>query len=253
MVTNSVTSGTQTNFTFRGFNVVPAGGGTMANPAVWVVAIEGHGGIKDVAIACKAGGVALGIQDSGSTAGDNNALTFVNVWLFGGGSSQDCNPLRIWGPTSTGSGSGLGITFIGGAVTDITSSSGTSCPAGDDCLVSIDGASGCVSLCNTNTHYIGAITFVGTYFESKASETGSYIEARNTRGVELINVYFNGPAGTTLTNCVWIGQTAVGVNTGLIHVTGEAHGSQCTNLINNTINGNECPDSPRRVGQDRQH
>jgi hypothetical protein len=78
----------------------------MANPAVWVVAIEGHGGIKDVAIACKAGGVALGIQDSSNSAGDNNALTFVNVWLYGGGSSQDCNPLRIWGPTLTGSGNG---------------------------------------------------------------------------------------------------------------------------------------------------
>jgi hypothetical protein len=308
MITNNTQTGAQTNFTLRGFTVVPAGQGTLANPAVSIVSIEGQADIRDMAIFCHAGGVALGFADSVSGTGDNNNISLDNVSLLGGGSSQDCTPLRIWGPTG-GSGHLIGLTYKGGAIVDTStvanvsvtsftgsgpgtlsftnsgtnnlvageligfsgfsggaanlngstalkvsstglssttfqvttavttsgSSTGTvlaaPCPNYDTCMVDIDGTS---ALGNNN--YVSGITFIGTYFESKASgQSGSFLEAKNFRGVNLVNVQFNG--GVTLTNCVWLGQSSGGVLTGSLDVTGPDKGAQCTNQINNTIDG----------------
>jgi hypothetical protein len=228
LLTNLVHDGTQANMTVRGINFVGNGSATYSSGGlVNIVALEGHAELSDIAISGVANSSTLLMQD-GPATGDNASIVMQNDSFDCTGKSG-CIGVNLQS-TATGTGNGSNYTFVGGGAGDTLGGSG--CILNDGCIFNIDGS-------QQSGHFLAGVAWYNPYFEGISGMTGSFVEAKNVKGLHIDDFVIKG--GTGLTNCFYLA-SAGSTQLGMVEITGRVGGTPCTNLINNAATGTIIPD-----------
>jgi hypothetical protein len=236
LVTNAVHTGAQSDFELQGWNIIPNNSATVVHAGLWIVAVEGKGFVRDVAVlgmvgtngscAGNASGTYCSVSlEDGPATGDNNNLEFDNDYFDCTGKAG-CVSINL----ISGAGTGSGGNFVFNDVSVGDGDQGSGCISGAGCMINIDGSVGGTM----NSHYVSTIIFNGLYLESTTGASGNFIEVKNAKDVEFHGALFNG--GPALTDGLAISHSGAGY-TGLVTLTGRLLGGRASNIIDNKITG----------------
>jgi hypothetical protein len=230
LVTNAAHDGvSSTDFTLKGFNFQPNASASINHAELWVVAVEGKAIIEDTGGLCTANSlVGISLED-GPVTGSNNMINLFNNAWYGNGVAGTI-PLQII--SGAGSGQGSVITVVGFNTGD--GKGGSGCASNAGCFIYIDGSNAGGAGTGTVAHFLQDITIIGAYVESTTGTSGNGIEAKNVKGLRIINAEFDG--GATFSDCVLINSPYTSsIYTQDVEVNEWVHSSICTNTLVNSI------------------